>query len=388
MHRETPLLSRHLSGLLLLVSACLGNLAVGETRTWSARNGHRFDAELIAADALRATFAIDGKPKWVTPLADLIAPDAEIVRAWRQADRDAPLVDARLLAAWPPQAGAEAEVQSIGEDAGTFRFESANFQITSDVNLPLSVVRDLATVFEATRSVLIAIPLGLHAAGEKRKYPVLLTGSSDTYSSAGGGAGSGGFFDWRRGRMVVLLPNLGIAERNGKLQLGYASNLFVLKHEVTHQLLARWHGRLPFWLHEGLPEFIAALPYSRGRYVLQNPTGGLRDYLLKWRRSPNTRAITVIPPARLMSMTAGEWNRAVTQETAYDLYNSAGLLTCYFIQQRGGAPIAGFLEALRRGVDPADAEKTHLLVGRTRESLAAELIAFGRRLGVEIKLAE
>jgi len=188
--------------------------------------------------------------------------------------------------------------------------------------------------------------------------------------------------------MVVLLPNLGIAEKNGKLQLGYANNLFVLKHEVTHQLLSRWHGRLPFWLHEGLPEFIAALPYSRGRYVLHNPAGGLRDYLLKWRRAPNTRAISVIPPVRLMSMTAGEWNRAVTQETAYDLYNSAGLLTCYFVQQRGGAPIAGFLEALRRGVDPTDAEKTHLLVGRTRESLAVELIAFGRRLGLEVKLAE
>jgi hypothetical protein len=385
MHRETSLLFRHLLGLLVLLSFC--HPAFGETRTWSARNGHRFDAELVAADALRATFAIGGKPKWVTPLADLIAPDAEIVRAWRS-DPDAPLVDARLLAPWPAHAGAEAELQRIGETAGTYRFESASFQITSDVNLPFFVVRDLATVFEATRSVLIALPLGLHAAGEKRKYPVLLTGSSDTYTAAGGGAGSGGFFDSRRGRMVVLLPNLGIAEKNGKLQLGYANNLFVLKHEVTHQLLARWHGRLPFWLHEGLPEFIAALPYSRGRYVLHNPTGGLRDYLLKWRRAPNTRAISVIPPARLMSMTAGEWNRAVTQETAYDLYNSAGLLTCYFVQQRGGAPIAGFLEALRRGVDPTDAEKTHLLVGRTRESLAAELIAFGRRLGVEVKLAE
>jgi hypothetical protein len=369
--------------------ALVGTSGVAEVRTWSARNGHHFEAELLAADGFRATLGVDGKPKWVVRVADLVGSDVEAVREWRGGRRGRPLVDARLLAPWPAEASAEGtEVRFAGEDAGRFLFESAHFRISSDLNLPLHVARDLGTVFEATRNALMALPIGLHAGGEREKYAVLMTGSVQAYAEAGGGGGSGGFYDARTRRMLVLLPNLGIEQRDGKFQLQYAKNLFVLKHEVSHQLLARWHGRWPMWLHEGLPEFVASLPYVRGRYALQNPTAGLREYLLKWRKSPNDRSVRVISPARLMAMENEEWNRAVAAGAAYDLYNTAGLLTHYFIQQRGGAAVAGYIEALRGGGLAEDAEKEHLLPNRTRESLTAELIGLGRRLGVEVKVVE
>jgi hypothetical protein len=380
---------RRLVFLVLVLAVAFAGNAVAEVRTWSARNGHRFDAELLAADGLRATLGLDGQPKWVVPLADLVAPDVEVVRTWRHGRRHRPLVDARLLAPWPVQAVAEnVEVRATGEDAGQFSFESAHFRISSDVNLPLHVVRDLAEVFEATRSVVMALPIGLHAGGEREKYNVLMTGSPEAYGEAGGSAGTGGYFDARTRRMLVLLPNLGIEQRNGKFTLRYANNLFVLKHEVTHQLLARWNGPMPYWLHEGLPEFIASLPYGRGRYALQNPTAGLRDYLLKWRKGPNDRTVAINSPARLMAMRSGEWNRAMADGAAYHLYNTAGLLTHHFIQQRNGAAIAGYLEALRRGVGPEDAEKEFLLPEGGRESLSGSVISLGRRIGVEVKLIE
>ncbi|MCX6868393.1 MAG: hypothetical protein NTV46_19745 [Verrucomicrobia bacterium] len=61
------------------------------------------------------------------------------------------------------------------------------------------------------------------------------------------------------------------------------------------------------------------------------------------------------------------------------------LLTYAFIQQDGGAPLAGFLDALRRGVDESTAERLYLLREKTRDALATELIALGRKLGVELK---
>jgi len=378
------------SFFLLILAGAFAVNAEAEVRTWSARNGHRFDAELLAADGLRATLGVGGQPKWVVPLADLVAPDAEAVRTWRREGRgQRPLVDARLLAPWPAQATAgNVEVRATGQDGGRFLFESASFRISSDVNLPLHVVRDLTEVFEATRNVVITLPLGLHAGGEREKYSVLMTSSPDAYREAGGPPGSGGYFEARTGRVLVLLPNLGIEQKDGKFTLRYANNLFVLKHEVTHQLLARWNGPLPYWLHEGLPEFIASLPYSRGRYTLQNPAAGLRDYLLKWRKRPNDRTVRIISPGRLMTMRGADWNGAVAEGAAYDLYNSAGLLTHYFVQQRSGAAIAGYLEALRRGVEPEDAEKEHLLGESSRESLSQSLISLGRRIGVEVKVTE
>ena len=361
----------------------------GDTRPWVLRTGQRVEAELLAVDGLRATLGNAGTPKWIVPLSDFAPADAEHARGWRKADPQRPLVDPRLLAAWPPRAAADAvEVRATGEAAGEFRYESPHFAIQSDLKLPVAVVRDLAMVFEATRAALIALPLGLHAGGETEKYPVLLTSSTEAYTAAGGGTGTGGYFEPRKQRMLVFLPNLGIEAKASGTQLRYTNQLFVLKHEVCHQLLARWHRGLPYWLHEGLPEYIASLPYVRGRYSLQNPGAGMRDYLLKWREGPNDRTIRVVPPARLMEMDSASWNQAVAQLAAYDLYNSANLLTYYFIQQGGGTRIAAFLEALRRGEDAGAAQKTHLLGGREPASLTAELIALARRIGLEPKLTE
>ena len=88
-----------------------------------------------------------------------------------------------------------------------------------------------------------------------------------------------------------------------------------------------------------------------------------------------------------MSLSGREWQSRVTAQTAYDHYNSAALLTHYFLRHDGrgdGAGLAGYFDALRRGVSPDEAEAQHLLRGRTREQLTAELQKLARRLAIEI----
>ena len=359
--------------------------AVESSRTWTTRDGRPFDAALSAVDGLRATLVPPGKPPVVVALASFVPADAEIIGRWR-ADWRKPLIVPTCLAPWPVQAAAPAgAVRMRGENAGVFTYESANFRVTSDLKLPLDVVDTITKVFEATRAALIAMPLGLHAGGEREHYAVAMFRGSDGYENAGGAAGTGGYYDGRGRRMLVLLPNLGIEERAASLRLDHARNLFILKHEVTHQLLDRWHGRMPMWVSEGLAEFVASLPYAQGRYTLKNPGSGMRDYLLKWRLSGTRNYIRLVPPARLMAMCRDDWKSALSEKDAYDLYNSAALLTYDFIQRNDGAPLAGYLDALRRGEDETAAERAHLLGGKTRESLTAELIALGRKLGVEVK---
>lgn len=360
--------------LLAATMACHG---------WTMRDGRVFDAELVAADGLRATFNRGEKTPVVVPLLLLTDDDARTIRGWRE-DRRHPLVLPQRLAKWPKQAAAPVrEARFTGEEDGVFLYQSPHFVIESDLKLPASAVNDIATVLEATRAVLIAIPLGFHGGGESDRYRVHLFRDRAGYAAAGGINGSGGHYDGRTRRMLVLLPNLGIEEKDGVLRLDHRRSLFILKHEVVHQLMAPWHRRLPLWVSEGIAEFIASLPYASGTYTLQPPGSGMRDYLLKWQPSKNERSLRLIPPHDLMAMDLHDWNAAVKRERAYDLYNSAALVTWHFIQQENGAPLAAYLDALRRGAKPAAARETHLLKGIDPGELTKQVAATARRLGIE-----
>lgn len=349
---------------------------------WAMRSGRTFEAELVAADGLRATFTADGKTPAVVPLADLTEESRAAVRKWR-ADWFKPMVLPARLPAWPAEAKAPVgDPEILTNPDGVFECRTPHFLIRSELKLPPYVAADIARALEATRAALIAVPLGLHAGGERGRYEVRFFRDAASYARAGGIAGSGGHYDPRRDATLILLPNLGIEETTAGLRVDHARNLFILRHEITHHLLNRWHRHLPMWLNEGIAEFIASLPYSRGRYNLGNPGAGLKEYVLKWQPDRNEAAITWIRPGQLMPMTRRDWDDAVKSLNAYDLYNSAAILTCCLIRKDGGKPLAAYIDALRRGVPPKEAEGTFLLGGRPRESLDAEVSAWCVQLGI------
>ncbi|HSI14796.1 MAG TPA: hypothetical protein VK961_22275 [Chthoniobacter sp.] len=358
---------------------------------WTFPGVAPFQAELIAADGLRATLLVPNRGKTVIPFAQMNPADAAYVQDWRKANPKAPLIDPERLAPWPAEALAESlDVKMTGDDAAAshFTYESAHFTIESDLKLPVAVVRDIAAVFEATRAALIALPLGLHLGHESRKYPVLMFSIPGDYGRAGGNAGSGGTYVPRTGQMLILLPNLGIKPGTNGLGLDFQRNIFVLKHEVTHQILGRWQDFLPMWLREGFSECIAATPYTRGRYSFQGLDAAMHDYVLKWRSNPNQRDLQFIPPARLMALDGDQWNAEVAAQSAYSYYNSAALLTHYFLHGDGkgdGAGLAAFFDDLRRGIPRSEAESRRLLRGRTRESLAGEVQNYARKLGLNLR---
>jgi hypothetical protein len=99
---------------------------------------------------------------------------------------------------WPAEAAVQAiTVQAVEQREGNFAWESPHFRLSADLRLPLGVVRDLATVLEATREVVLAVPLGLHSGGERAKYRVRLFSDVTAYGLAGGASGSGGSFNGR-----------------------------------------------------------------------------------------------------------------------------------------------------------------------------------------------
>ena len=379
-------------GLALGLAAIVATHAE-ELHQWTLPGVKPFEAELVAADGLRATLSVPGRGKTVIPFASMSPADVAYVREWRAKNPEGPLVDPERLAPWPAEAMAESiDVQMTSEDAAAshWHYESAHFAIDSDTKLPVSVVREFAAVFEATRAAVVALPLGLALGGESReKFPVLMFSNPTEYGKAGGNSGSGGTYNIGTGQMVVFLPNLGIKPGANALTLDYQRNIFVLKHEVTHLVLGPWFFVLPMWLNEGFAECMAATPYTRGRYGFQGLDAALHDYLLKWRTNPNQRDLSFIPPARLMALDSVQWNAGVAAQTAYPYYNSAALLTHYFLHVDGkgdSANLAAFLDDLRRGVPAEEAEAKRLLRGRTREDLAVEVQNYARRLGLTLKM--
>ncbi|MDR3405348.1 MAG: hypothetical protein P4L99_22835 [Chthoniobacter sp.] len=377
---------------MLAVLSPLPSLHAEDPHQWTLPGVAPFSAELVAADGLRATLLVPGRGKTVIPFFQMSPADAAYVQEWRKANPKAPLIDPERLAPWPAEAVAESiDVQMTGDDAATshYTYESAHFVIESDLKLPVPVVREIAAVFEATRAALIALPLGLHLGHESRKYPVIMLSNVVDYGKAGGNGGSGGTYNgWSR-QMLVLLPNLGIKPGTNALTLDFQRNIFVLKHEVTHEILGRWQSFLPIWLNEGFCECMAATPYTRGRYSFQGLDAAMHDYVLKWRTNPNQRDLQLIPPAQFMALDADQWNAGVAARSAYPYYNSAALLTHYFLHADGkgdSAGLAAFFDDIRRGVPAEEAESKRLLRGRTRESLAGELQNYGRKLGLTLKI--
>jgi hypothetical protein len=360
--------NRAVSSVLALLSAV--SVLRAEIREWTDRAGRKFTAELIANDAWRATFMLVDRTKAVLPLAQLSAADVQFVTAWRAENPGAPLVDPQKLAAWPGEVSAqdiEIKLKSENPKASAFVYEGAHFIVWSDVKLPLGVVRDLNGVFEGTRAALMALPFGLHLGGEKEKYPVLLFSTAEQYGRAGGGSASGGYFQGRTGRMLILLPNLGIRADGETKAFDYQKNLFVVKHEVTHQILRHWGDAFPVWFNEGLAEVIAATPYTRGRYTFSAMDTAIGTYVQKWRSPGDLKPLYLIQPAQLMEFNSDSWEARVAGQSAYELYNSAALFIYFLLRHDGagdGSAVAGFLNVLHREVERKRAEAAKSPLGR------------------------
>ena len=403
---------RRAIAILFLVITGFRALAA-DMREWTDRLGRKFTAEIIANDAWRVTFALPDRTKAVLALSQLSPADVSFVTTWREANPTAPLVDPQKLAPWPADASAaniEVKARVEKPEEPSFAYEGAHFIMHSDVKLPLGVVRDLNGVFEGTRAALMALPLGLHSGGETQKYPVLLFSTAEMYGAAGGGTASGGYFQGFTGRMLILLPNLGIRVSGDTKTFDYQKNLFVLKHEVTHQILRQGGRAFPVWFREGFAEVIAATPYVRGRYTFSAMDTAIGTYVQKWRSPGDLKPLYLIQPARLMELDDSSWEARVAGQSAYELYNSAALFTYFLLRHDGaggGSAVAGFLDSLRREQtrERAGAARSpfgeytrppisefakkavadFILRGRTDEKLTADFAAFLKRRGLRVE---
>ncbi|MEO0413692.1 MAG: hypothetical protein AAF226_01920, partial [Verrucomicrobiota bacterium] len=54
-----------------------------------------------------------------------------------------------------------------------------------------------------------------------------------------------------------------------------------LVHETVHAVTHNWIQTMPMWMVEGIADYVAAIPYSKGRFILKEHPRGLNDMITR-----------------------------------------------------------------------------------------------------------
>lgn len=394
--------------LTLLASFLL--MAIGQSRTWNSKNGHKAVGDLVRFDDDNVTIKFPNGTEKQIPRAALSDEDNAFLEEQEPQDSDdqeTPDTQEALNwgAPWPTSVKLEVdpEIDIVAEDSenNKFVYTSTNFRFTCDVRLTKSVVNNFARLFEATHEYCRVLPLALTGGLKTNgKYEILLFENKEDYIQAGGPPGSTGSFIRGRGKSVILIPliSLGVQKFGSGYRRDRDRKDKTLVHEIVHQLtpLLYYHPGVEGWFTEGIAEYLAVTSYRTGRFSL---TGNIKDYHA-WvtakgedRKLGRNLGEELTCPALkdFLTMPYSDFGGANWNFN----YGFALLLTTYFCHFDGdgdAARLKNFLKKVHklngRSDFTEDAFYEELLDGRTWEELQDSISESWKRKGIEITFRE
>ena len=397
---------RTLLAILSSLTPFFAPAAAEDFRVWTDLKGRTVEGAVTACDFLWFTIVNEEGKKGAIQIDQLSETDRAYLTTWREENPNAPWIDPEKPPPWPRKLGdGIAEIELIGQEPNSqfFVYRSANFELRSDVKLPMSFAREVASIFESTRTAIRSLPLGLGAKPAPRgrrarslregseRLLVQLFKSPNDYARAGGPPGTSGSYHSWLGRTLISLENVGQLDDRGELDLDTLKHEYVLRHEITHQIMHDWLAYLPMWLREGIAEYFGAVGYENGFFTFDELDLRMQAYLNKWRFNEDPNKIPMLHPNAVLTMTEQEWQQSLRFETPILNYNSAALLTYFFLHHDGelpGAPLAAYFDAVRRGVSTAEATQKHLMRGRSPEQLKSAIVSSWRNFNVAIEITE
>ena len=235
-------------------------------------------------------------------------------------------------------------------------YRSKAFQFTSQDKLAGSVMRDIARTFEATRSLMQALPWGLEPRppADLGFFQSKLFVTRDEYIADGDPENSGGVYSGTDRIFRIPFPSLGLEKRGSFWFKNPGFKEATLVHEITHQMMHDFLPFLPMWVTEGTAEYTEALPYSAGKFSAAYHEHGVRTYMKRWRERG-------IFPMRFrafskhMTMNHEQWESlAKVPEQQAVLYYQSLMLAYYFCHLDGdgkGTRFLKYLDAIAKARD-------------------------------------
>jgi hypothetical protein len=387
---------------VLLISAAALHAQSPALRTWTSADGRKMEAAFIAleGDAVKVRMA-NGSTVDV-PLARLSAEDQTFAKSQTAAPATAATVPGEVAASktWPRSFSLpdRPEVVVVKEDAekNEYIYRSPHYEFQCDSKLGSNVVREFGRIFESTWMLNCMLPLDLKPQPEKLReifLARLFTNKSD-YMEAGGIEGSAGVYMTSKKALMVPLSSLGVKMVGSRVSLENNSDddMATLIHEITHQMMNHWMGRLPTWFVEGSAEYVEMLEYKRnGGFSLIGLNRQLQGYAKRMNYSGGGKSFTMIDLEELMNIDFARWAAALGKDgAATENYGSAGLLTYYFYHLDGNGDAANIIAYLREienvksNEEEQAAVKKHLMRERTYAQLGEDVKKALRKEGIDI----
>lgn len=210
-------------------------------------------------------------------------------------------------------------------------WDSRNFRLVSEIELPPADLKRLATVADATARAVASHPIGFFDDPGDSRPELRICADAERYRSAGGLAGTAGWYLWKK-RAVVLDAEHLFPERAGSSIRAMPDEAIVV-HEIVHLCMHRSQGRMPQWLSEGICEYFAAAHEGGGRFRLDDMDRRIREHL-KSRFGERPEGIPLLPFSSITGHDHREWTDFLLRlpaERRYEGYSSALLLAHYHL---------------------------------------------------------
>ncbi len=334
--------------------------ASSPVRTWTTTEGKTFQAALQSVQGTQATLRLTNGQLAAIAVARLSPADQAFLKGGSDSGAVRTPVEKRI---WPQKVEVDTraiEVKTVSEDPGQQKcvYRSQNFEFIAQDKIAGSVMKEIARAFEATHSLVQALPWGIEPKppADLGFYQAKFYVSRANYIAEGGPENSGGVYFSKDRIFRVPFQSVGLEQR-GKTWFkndSYRNDTII--HEITHQMMHDFLPFLPTWVTEGTAEYAEMLPYRAGIFSSAAHERGIKDYIKEF-------AARGIKPAGLasvldhMSMTGEQWHTQseVGSDAQGRLYFASCLLVYYFCHLDGDGKGMRFLQYFDQMAEARDA---------------------------------
>lgn len=341
--------------------------AAADLRAWTDVQGRAMQAKMTGMEGDQVLFLLASGQSVKVPLARLSAADQDFIRKSNPAVATPAAVLAPASSAasipidkrvWPQVVEVPTrsiEISMIEENPAQKKcvYRSESFEFIAEDKLAVSVMKEIARTFEATRALVDALPWGINPKppADIGRYQAKFYETRASYFAEGGPENSGGVYF--SGDRIFRIPfqSLGL-EMRGKtwfMDAGYRNDTII--HEITHQLMHDYLNLLPTWVIEGTAEYTESIPYNAGRFQAAKHETGLKDYIRQRESTENMTLSEFRPLIDHMKMPRTEWDRIASNSAGQNramrqLYFQSYVLVYYFNHLDGDGKGTRFLKYL------------------------------------------
>ena len=333
--------------------------AKNEIRIWTSYEGTVLTGSYVSSDGRKVTLdRRNGSDPVIIPIARLKFEDQVFVAGMEAMQAAKTKAPAQAAESWPPKVSIP-EIQVNTKDARNY--STSNFSFLCELDTSEEFVQEAAPYFEGTLAAIRALPFELRAdppAGWQQFVVTLGSRAAFEDLIASGPRPHPGprvlaAYFGEHSQSFVPYSSIEGRTREGLPGLKLNGDFGALIHEITHQVMHNSLSILPYWLSDGLAEYMSIVPMKDGAFHFSRSEVEARlKTVLKERYRQNSDALEIMHPSDLMdSLTGKTWGNDV------DGHVSALLTVFYLIHLQNpdaeGKSVAAGIRTLRAIDDKA-----------------------------------